>query len=131
MRIKRTDIKKIVAKNAACELAKYYADDILEKGTIVTAVSLEKIWDKTPNFIKGKQTSLPEETSQIAFLEKISDCIYNTRNEIAHAKANYEKRGNECPQKHKAEFCEMLDLISVRCIRWFAMQPEEKRVAMN
>ena len=106
-------------------------DSELIKLSIVTAVSLEEIWDRTPNFIKGKQTSLPEETSQIAFLEKISDCIYNTRNEIAHAKANYEKRGNECPQKHKAEFCEMLDLISVRCIRWFAMQPEEKRVAMN
>ena len=54
--------------------------------------------------------------------------IYSTRNEIAHAKANYEKRGTECPAREKASFCKMLEIIAIRCIRWFAIQPEEKRV---
>lgn len=106
-------------------------DSELIKLSILTAVSLDEIWEKVPNFIKGKQTSLPDEQNQADFLEKISDCVYNTRNEIAHAKANYDKKGNECPQKHKAEFCEMLDLVAVRCIRWFAIQPEDKRVVLN
>lgn len=106
-------------------------DSELIKLSILTAVSLDEIWEKVPNFIKGKQTSLPDEQNQVAFLEKISDCVYNTRNEIAHAKANYDKKGNECPQKHKNEFCEMLDSIAVRCIRWFAIQPEDKRVVLN
>ena len=106
-------------------------DSELIKLSILTATSLDEIWEKIPNFIKGKQISLPEEQNQVAFLEKLSDCVYNTRNEIAHAKANYDKKGNECPQKHKPEFCEMLDLIAVRCIRWFALQPEDKRVVLN
>lgn len=63
-----------------------------------------------------------------ALLEKIAEHIYSTRNEIAHAKANYEKRGTECPAREKASFCKMLEIIAIRCIRWFAIQPEEKRV---
>ena len=106
-------------------------DSELIKLSILTAVSLDEIWEKVPNFIKGKQINLPDEQNQVAFLEKISECVYNTRNEIAHAKANYDKKGHECPQKHKAEFCEMLDLVAVRCIRWFAIQPEDKRVVLN
>ena len=106
-------------------------DSELIKLSILTAVSLDEIWEKVPDFIKGKQINLPDEQNQVAFLEKISECVYNTRNEIAHAKANYDKKGNECPQKHKAEFCEMLDLVAVRCIRWFAIQPEDKRVVLN
>ena len=62
---------------------------------------------------------------------KVAECIYSTRNEIAHAKANYDKRGTECPLKYREEFCKMLDIIAVRCIRWFAMQPEDKRVALE
>ena len=58
----------------------------------------------------------------------IAEHIYSTRNEIAHAKANYEKRGTECPAREKASFCKMLEIIAIRCIRWFAIQPEEKRV---
>ena len=106
-------------------------DSELIRLSIITAVSLDEIWDKIPNFIKGKQTTVSEEKEQLAFLEKIAEYVYNTRNEIAHAKANYEKKGTECPQKHKFDFCEMLDLISVRCIRWFALQPEDKRVVLN
>lgn len=108
-------------------------DSELIKTSILTAVSLslDEIWDCIPNFIKGRQETLPLEQERIAFLEKISECIYSTRNEIAHAKANYEKRGTECPEKHKEDFCKMLDIIAVRCIRWFALQPEDKRVVLE
>lgn len=81
-----------------------------------------------PGFVKGKQVKPVDESDCSALLEKIAEHIYSTRNEIAHAKANYEKRGTECPAREKASFCKMLEIIAIRCIRWFAIQPEEKRV---
>lgn len=106
-------------------------DSELIKLSILTAVTLDEIWEKTPIFLKGKLTSLPAELEHSVFLEKIAECIYSTRNEIAHAKANYEKRGTECPVRYKSDFCLMLDAIAVRCIRWFALQPEDKRVVLR
>lgn len=53
-----------------------------------------------------------------------------TRNETAHAKANYEKHGSECPENEKDNFSRLLDYIAVRCVRWYGLQPEEKRVVM-
>lgn len=106
-------------------------DSELIKLSILTAVTLPEIWDVIPDFIKGKQAELPDELEYNIWLGKLSECVYSTRNEIAHAKANYEKHGTECPQKYKNDFCAMLDTVAVRCIRWFALQPEEKRVVMN
>lgn len=106
-------------------------DSELIKLSILTAVTLDEIWEKIPSFLKGKLTSLPSELEHSVFLEKIAECIYSTRNEIAHAKANYEKRGTECPVRYKSDFCVMLDAIAVRCIRWFALQPEDKRVVLR
>jgi len=106
-------------------------DSELIKLSILTAVTLPEVWEIVPGFIKGKQTELPDELQYGIWLEKIADCIYSTRNEIAHAKANYEKRGTECPPKYKDDFCMMLDTVAVRCIRWFALQAEEKRVVMD
>lgn len=56
---------------------------------------------------------------------------FESGNEIAHAKANYSKKGTECLMKYKTEFCRTLDAIAIRCIRWFAMQPEDKRVTSS
>ena len=106
-------------------------DSELIKQSVLTAVALDEIWNYVPQFIKGKQIELPTEQECVLFLEKISDCIYDTRNEIAHAKANYEKKGAECPKKYKEDYCKMLELIAVRCIRWFALQPEDKRVVLK
>lgn len=104
----------------------------LIKLSICTAVSLNDIWNYIPNFIKGKQHTIPDtEQERLNLLLRICEYVYNTRNEIAHAKANYEKKGTECPSEHKKDFCDMLDLIAVRCIRWFALQPDEKRVVLK
>jgi len=106
-------------------------DSELIRISILTTIALDEIWEKVPAFLKGKQASIPAELEHSAFLEKIAECVYSTRNEIAHAKANYEKRGTECPVKYKSDFCVMLDAIAVKCIRWFALQPEEKRVVLR
>ena len=106
-------------------------DSELIKLSILTAVTLDEVWSYVPSFLKGKQVTLPTDSDHNAWLERIAECIYSTRNEIAHAKANYDKRGTECPAKHKTEFARLLDNVAVRCIRWFALQPEEKRVVLK
>lgn len=103
-------------------------DSELIKLSITTAVTVDDLWDVLPDFIKGKQLKPSNEQDHILTLSKISEHIYSTRNEIAHAKANYEKRGTECPNNEKRAFVKMLEIAAIRCIRWFALQPEEKRV---
>ncbi len=106
-------------------------DSELIKLSIITAVTVDDIWDVLPVFIKNKLEKPKVEAECNALLEKIAEHIYSTRNEIAHAKANYEKRGTECPNKEKSSFSKMLEVVAIRCIRWFAIQPEEKRVVIN
>ena len=72
-----------------------------------------------------------DDAIKMHYLELLADSIYCTRNEIAHAKANYEKKGTECPEKDRCQFTELLDYIAVRCVRWFGLQPEDKRVVIR
>jgi hypothetical protein len=72
-----------------------------------------------------------DDSLKVSCIENLITAIYDTRNEIAHTKANYEKKGKECPGKHKEQFSKILDVIAVRCIRWFAIQSEDKRVVLS
>lgn len=101
------------------------------KLAIFTVLYFDEIQSKFPVYLQRKNFSdikNIDENTQQEYMEILAEAIYDTRNEIAHAKANYKKKGKECPQKQKNEFVEMLDYIAVKCIRWFSMQPEEKRV---
>ena len=68
-----------------------------------------------------------DQDTEKEFLQNIATAICNTRNEIAHAKANYTPKQLECPYKEREQFCQMLEIVAVKAIRWFALQPEEKR----
>lgn len=120
------------------ELGKIYKkhqNDISKDGELIrlaisTVVDVCDIWDVLPDFIKAKKGKQPDalnEELKQDYLEKIILSVYDTRNQIAHAKANYEKKGNECPEKEKLQFSQLVDAIAVRCIRWFSMQPENIR----
>ncbi len=68
-------------------------DSELIKISVITAVTVDDIWEYVPSFLKNKSNTKPtEQIEQRNLLEKVADCIYNTRSEIAHAKANYEKK---------------------------------------
>lgn len=109
-------------------------DSELIRIAIITVVELEELWNEIPLFYKpGKQSCFADinDDNKIVCLDKIIAGVNDTRNEIAHAKANYEKKGNECPPKDKQQFVKMLDVIAVRCIRWFGMQSDNRRVIME
>lgn len=55
--------------------------------------------------------------------------MYATRNSIAHAKANYESTGEECPEEQLAAFTECAKLAAQQVIRWYHSMPEDLRVS--
>ena len=124
--------------NELGEVYKKHQNDIskdseLIKLAVSTVIELGDVWDKFPAHIKPKNVECIESMDnslKASCIESLIAAIYDTRNEIAHAKANYEKKGKECPAKYKEQFSQALDVIAVRCIRWFAMQSEEKRVVL-
>ena len=116
---------------------KYHADINKDYELIRLAVStvadVDSLSEHLPMYIKTKlqrkETDIIDNTQ--AIIDYISEAIYDTRNEIAHAKANYEKKGKECPSKEKEQFSQMLEIIAIKCIRWFGMQPDEKRIVLD
>lgn len=70
--------------------------------------------------------SKPEECA--AALEQLATCAVATRNEIAHAKSNYRRTGNECPVDQMPQFAILLRTVADQVIRWFAGLPSAHRV---
>ena len=61
-------------------------------------------------------------------LTQLGYSLSATRNAVAHAKANYEPTGEECPQGHLAAFAECAKLAAQQAVRWYHSRPEEVRV---
>jgi len=57
-------------------------------------------------------------------LRSLAGILYATRNQIAHAKMNYQETGDECPSEDQPALIECLKSISEQCIRWFESQAE-------
>jgi len=125
--------------NELGEIYKKHQNDVSKDSELIrlavsTVIELSSVWNDLPAYIKPKNSECIEsldDSLKESCTENLITAIYDTRNEIAHAKANYEKKGKECPDKNKEQFSKILDIIAVRCIRWFAMQSDEKRVVLS
>jgi hypothetical protein len=62
-------------------------------------------------------------------LNRLGEAIASTRNSIAHAKANYNPRGDECPIEELDRFAKCIRLTAEQTVRWYASQPERTRIA--
>ncbi len=47
---------------------------------------------------------------------------------FAHAKTNYQAKGDECPQDQLHDFAKFVDVIAQQIIRWFSRQHEDTRL---
>lgn len=102
--------------------------------SIRTVVDLRDIWDKISFLMhKNKNKKYNDLTTKCKeeAIEILANTIYDTRNEIAHAKANYSPKGNECHNDNKEQFAFVLEKIAVRCIRWFGLQDENSRLTLS
>ena len=89
-------------------------------------MDVDEIKNILPEFLNNRKPSLNEKPQEI--LVNLSKAISDTRNCIAHAKANYVNKGLECPESEKQRFVKVLIVISRQCIRWFCNKSENKRV---
>jgi hypothetical protein len=58
-------------------------------------------------------------------LKQLSLVASATRNEAAHAKANYKRTENECPADQYTEFAALMRVVAQQAIHWLAVQPRE------
>jgi hypothetical protein len=65
-------------------------------------------------------SSKPAERRQA--LGELSSCLSATRNQLAHAKANYELTGKECPASELWSLVACAKLAAEQCICWYASQ---------
>jgi hypothetical protein len=56
-------------------------------------------------------------------------CLSATRNQVAHAKANYDRTGKECPVDQIYALTNCAKVAAEQCIRWYASQNPELRRA--
>ena len=105
---------------------KQQKDSELIKAAVLKIVDVDEIKNILPEFLNNRKPSLNEKPQEI--LVNLSKAISDTRNCIAHAKANYVNKGLECPESEKQRFVKVLIVISRQCIRWFCNKSENKRV---
>ncbi|MBM7707689.1 hypothetical protein JOD03_002636 [Chryseomicrobium aureum] len=123
--------------NYILELGKIYEehknlrkDYLAFKITIETCCDLYDLVSIAPKFLKKTKriTIQSSAEDQKKALEEIASSISSTRNMYAHAKTNYDLKGDECPSEQAYEFSHLMDIISQQIIRWFSRQQEDLRI---
>jgi hypothetical protein len=71
-------------------------------------------------------TDLPKKKEEA--LTELGASLYATRNRTAHAKANYESTGEECPEEQLTDFVECVKLAAQQAVRWYHSRAEDARV---
>lgn len=97
--------------------------------TIATCCDPMELASVAPHFLKIQRLN-PSSTSEDrrTALENLGASIAATRNQVAHAKANYTLTGDECPPDELHQFVQCLRIAAQQVIRWFGAQAENARV---
>lgn len=105
-------------------------DYLAFKITIDTCCDVFELVSFAPIYLKktNKINLHSKEDNQKKALEEIASSISSTRNMFAHAKTNYDLKGDECPKEYLQEFSKFMDIISQQIIKWFSRQPEDTRI---
>lgn len=123
--------------NYILELGKIYEehkslrkDYLAFKITIETCCDVYELIKVAPNYLKKtkKITLQSSSEEQKKALEEIASSISSTRNMFAHAKTNYDQKGDECPIEYFHEFAKLMNIISQQIIKWFSRQQEDTRI---
>lgn len=118
---------------------KYNSDRDAIKLLIESCCDIKYLSDYAPPYLAKlknlkKTLNLPKVDKQHLIIEAVdlvSNSISDTRNFIAHAKANYTLKGTECPEDQKFQFIKMLRVVVIQAIRWFSTINEDDRITNN
>lgn len=101
------------------------------KQTMIACCDVSELSNAAPPFLtKLRSISSPSGSPRQAedALAQLGYSLSATRNSVAHAKANYEPTGEECPEGQLAGFAECVKLAAQQTVRWYHARPEEMRV---
>lgn len=112
------------------------SDRDLIKLTVKKCCNIQELSKYAPKFINDVREIntriIQEEGKKESILNdaygKLSQSISDTRNNISHAKANYDTKGLECPDSQKKEFIILLRNVCIQVIEWFYNTDESIRV---
>ncbi|MBW4657263.1 MAG: hypothetical protein KME15_01190 [Drouetiella hepatica Uher 2000/2452] len=99
--------------------------------TILICCEVSELAKLAPSFLLKDFKHISSESNQqdkAKALEALAKSLYSTRNEIAHAKANYAPTGEECPQDQLVSFSQCIQVASQQVIRWYYFTPESIRL---
>ena len=98
--------------------------------TIAECCDAGELSSKAPPFLKElrKVTVESNEQEVTKALGRLSQSLYATRNQIAHAKANYTLSGDECPTEELRAFTECIRVATQQVIHWYQFSHESMRL---
>ena len=97
------------------------------KSTFKKCCDAKELNRLAPPFLDNLENTASQR-KQEQWLEQLGFSLYSTRNSIAHAKANYEATGKECPVEQYDQFSKCLRVACEQVIRWYSSQHESVRV---
>jgi hypothetical protein len=99
------------------------------KQTVITCCEASELSRVAPPFLSKLRAISPSDRSREKeeALVELGYSLSATRNLVAHAKANYEPTGEECPEGQLADFAECTKLAAQQVIRWYHSRPEDLR----
>ncbi|WP_027635908.1 hypothetical protein [Clostridium butyricum] len=115
---------------------KYNTDSEMIKITIKKCCNIESLSKYAPAFmsqlknLSDKILQQPDNKEMLCnqAYGELAKSISDTRNNLSHAKANYDRKGLECPDIQKDEFVILLRNVTLQVIEWFYNSDESIRI---
>jgi hypothetical protein len=105
------------------------------KGSDALRLTVQKCCDPTelarhaPGYLKVCRVSVAtKDQERLNALAEFASSVSATRNQIVHAKLNYEKTGEECPTAELRGLANACRVAAEQSVRWYALQHQSVRV---
>lgn len=97
------------------------------KGVLLTCIDLPSINEFVPTAIKKEVGADTQPKDIETYCRNLAECIYSTRNQVAHAKAHYTSTGTECPANELPTLTQFVEAAAAQAIRWYNRLPDHQR----
>ena len=127
--------------NSFFDLARKYdkslKDRELVKSVINNAFDLVDLYHYIPESLRSKKIKVKiisyktNKDSIDRICEILGDILYSTRNQIVHAKSNYDSIGLECPDSDLRELNNFMHKSSYCLIKWYNRLPHYHKLSSD
>jgi len=97
------------------------------KSVLLTCIDLIELGQFLPPSLARNLTYSSPSKDVENWARDIAECIYATRNQVAHAKATYDLRGTECPTDELPQLTEFVRAAAAATVRWYNHLPDHQK----